>query len=216
MQQKKFDFSLYLVTDRTLSHPRDIVDIVRLAIEGGVTAVQVREKNIPSREFIEICLKIKSLLFEKKIPLIVNDRVDVALAVDADGVHLGQNDMPSNVARAILGKKKIIGLSVENLEQAIYADKNYDVDYLGVSPIFSTLTKTDLEGSWGIEGLKELRKQTNKKLIGIGGITKENAQSVIEAGADGIAVVSAICAAENPKQAALELRNIIDKFYDKT
>lgn len=209
MKQRPYDFRLYLVTDRNLSSPRSVDEIVRLTVRGGVTAVQLREKETSTREFIALARKIKELLANTHIPLIINDRVDVALAIDADGVHLGQSDMPYTDARRILGKEKIIGLSVETLDQALEAEK-LDVDYLGVSPVFQTPTKTDVHTAWGLDGLKHLRSLSHHTLVAIGGINASNARAVLEAGADGLAVVSALCAAPDPYAAAQELRSIID------
>ncbi|MCX8010774.1 MAG: thiamine phosphate synthase [Ignavibacteria bacterium] len=208
--KNKFDLSLYLVTDRKLSEPRNVEEVVELAIQGGVTAVQLREKEISTRKFLETAINLKKMLQPKNIPLIINDRIDIALAIDADGVHIGQEDMPYKEARRILGDEKIIGLSIETFEQAKEAEK-LDVDYLGVSPIFQTPTKNELKTEWGIEGLRKLRQNTHHKLIAIGGINANNAQAVLEAGADGIAVVSAICSAQDPKQAAKDLKDIILK-----
>jgi len=208
---KNFDFSLYLVTDRILSQPRTVEEVVRMAVKGGVTAVQLREKDISTKEFVTTARRIKEILQPFNVPLIINDRIDVAVAVDADGVHIGQQDMPCDIARRLLGKEKIIGLSVETMEQALEAE-NLDVDYLGVSPIFLTPTKSEIQTQWGIEGLKELRSRVRKKLIAIGGINTSNAQAVLEAGADGLAVVSAICAAGDPELAAQELKRIIENF----
>ncbi len=203
-------FDLYLVTDATLSLGRPVVDIVAQAVAGGVTMVQLREKNISTRDFIQLAGKIKAILSPYDVPLIINDRLDVALAVDADGIHIGQRDMPYATARSILPGGKIIGLSVETLEQAKEAEK-LDVDYLGVSPVFPTPTKTDIHSSWGIEGLKALRKQSRHKLVAIGSIKADNAAKVIQAGADGIAVVSGICSAGDPRMAAQELKAVIQK-----
>lgn len=208
--KKNIDWGLYLVTDRNLSMGRDMEEIIKKAVAGGVSVVQLREKNISSRDFISIAKGIKAILNEKNIPLIINDRVDVALACEADGVHLGQEDMPVDIARKVLGQESIIGLSVENMKQVEEAEK-LDVDYLGVSPIYKTPTKTDTSGEWGLEGLRELRKRTDQILIAIGSIKKENVARIIEAGADGAAVVSAICSADDPYLAARQLRKEIER-----
>jgi thiamine-phosphate pyrophosphorylase len=208
--RKLFDYSLYLVTDRALSNPRTIEEVVSSAVSGGVTAVQLREKDCSTREYIDLALKLQRILIPLNIPLIINDRIDVALAVNADGVHIGQNDMPFNDVRRLMGQDAVIGLSVETLEQAIEAEK-LDADYLGVSPIFKTPTKTDTAAEWGIEGLKALSKRSSHKLIAIGGINKSNAEAVLNAGADGLAVVSAICSEPDPEEAARQLRVIIRK-----
>ena len=202
------DWSLYLVTDRRLAGLRSLDDIVRAALRGGVTAVQLREKDCPTRDFIELARALRAILAPAGAPLIVNDRVDVALAACADGVHIGQSDMEVRDARRLLGPDAIIGLSVETPEQAGRA-ASFDVDYLGVGPIFPTPTKTDAAPAWGIEGLAALRRASRQVLVAIGGIHRENAGEVIRAGADGIAVVSAICAAQDPEQAARDLRAAI-------
>jgi thiamine-phosphate pyrophosphorylase len=202
------DWSLYLVTDRRLSSPRSLHDVVRAALRGGVTAVQLREKECATRDFVDLARALKAILAPAGVPLVINDRVDVALAACADGVHIGQSDMDYRDARRLLGPDAIIGLSVETPEQAERA-ADLAVDYLGVGPIFPTPTKTDAAPVWGIEGLAALRRASRHLLVAIGGIDRENAGAVIRAGADGIAVVSAICAAPDPEQAARELRAAI-------
>ncbi|MGD8962970.1 MAG: thiamine phosphate synthase, partial [Desulfobacterales bacterium] len=144
------------------------------------------------------------------IPLIINDRVDVAQAVAADGVHLGQKDMPLETAKGILGDTMIIGISAESLADAIAAEKG-GADYLGVSPIYTTPTKTDTAPAIGLEGLREIRRAVRLPLVGIGGLNRANAAEVIRNGADGVAVVSAIVAADNPEAAARELRQVINE-----
>jgi len=187
----KADFGLMLVTDRALSGGRSIEKIVETAAAGGVSIVQLREKDATTREFVAIGRRVAEILRSRRIPLIINDRVDVALAVLADGVHLGTSDMSVTDARAILGPRAIIGLSVENEKQAVTAER-LDVDYLGVSPVFSTPTKTDTGAPWGVEGLWRLRPLVKKPLIAIGGITQ--ARDAIEfmiAGATAVAVGTA-------------------------
>ncbi|HOT88990.1 MAG TPA: thiamine phosphate synthase [Bacteroidales bacterium] len=202
-------FKLCLVTDEKLCMGRSLPDIVRKAVEGGVTMVQLREKNADTRTFIEKAFILKEILNPFRVPLIINDRVDVALAVKADGIHIGQKDMPYELLKKIIPESMIVGLSVETMEQIQIAN-NYKVDYLGISPIFATPTKTDTLGCWGIEGLKKARNITNHKLIAIGGISKTNVKTIIDAGANGIAVVSAICSAEDPQKAASELLSLIN------
>jgi len=205
-----FDLNLYLVTDRGMSKGRPVQDIVTEAVKGGVSIVQLREKDIPSREFYEFARSLKNILSPLNIPLIINDRLDIALAVDADGLHIGQSDLPYHVAREIFGKNKIIGLSVETIRQAEEAN-DLDVDYIGLSPVFSTDTKTDINTPLGLSGVKEIAGLTKHKTVAIGGINKTNAAQVLANGADGIAVVSAIVSHENPRVAAAELRKIIDE-----
>ncbi len=205
----KYDWRLYLVTDRALAAPRAIEEIAAAAVRGGATAVQVREKDCCTREFVAAACGLKTLLAPLGIPLVINDRVDVALAANADGVHVGQSDMGYRDARRLLGPDAIIGISIETMEQARAAE-SLDADYLGVSPVFSTPTKADTAPAWGLEGLRELRRISRHALVAIGGIGAANAGEVIRAGADGIAVVSAICAAADPEQAARKLRSAID------
>ena len=201
----KGSLKLYLVTDSALAGDRNIEDIVREAVEGGVTMVQLREKGLDTRQFIERAKKLKEILHG--VPLIINDRVDVALASDADGVHLGQSDMPCTTARQILGPDKIIGLSVENREQIIEAN-TLDVDYIGISPVFATPTKTDTAAPFGLDGLREAAEISKHPTVAIGGMNAGTAGEVFAAGADGIAVVSAIVCAPDPRKAAEELIEI--------
>ncbi|MEI7638445.1 MAG: thiamine phosphate synthase, partial [Syntrophus sp. (in: bacteria)] len=179
------------------------------AVRGGAACVQLREKNLPTRSFVEEARSIKALLAPFNVPLIINDRIDVALAVAAEGVHIGQEDMPYPLARRILGSGIIIGLSVETWADVELAEQ-WDVDYLGVSPVFETPTKTDTRGSWGLEGIARIRAYSRHPLIAIGGLNATNAGAAMQAGADGIAVVSAICAAPDPFLASRELCRIID------
>lgn len=203
------DLSLYLVTDRRLAGNRPLTEVVSKAVAGGVTVVQLREKDCSSREYLELALELKKIL-PPGVPFIINDRLDVALAAGADGIHLGQSDLPAGVARKHLGPGAIIGLSVENIEQLEEA-RIQPVDYLAISPIFSTPTKTDTGPAWGLEGLARARKMTDLPLVAIGGINEHNAAEVIRGGADGLAVVSAICAAPDPEQAAWRLRALIEE-----
>ena len=208
MKTQNIDYSLYLVTDRGLSRGRSNLEIVTAAVHGGATVVQLREKDCSTREFIEQALAIKKFLKDQGVPLIINDRVDVAQAVKADGVHLGQTDMPLGMAQKILGNSMIIGISAESLQDAIEAEKG-GADYLGVSPIYATPTKTDTAPPLGLEGLRDIRKSVRIPLVGIGGLNRDNAAEVIRNGAEGVAVVSAIVAADDPKAAAVALKQII-------
>lgn len=200
---------LYLVTDRSLCGGRPLEEVVLQAVRGGAACVQLREKEISTRSFIEEAVRIKALLAPFRVPLIINDRVDVALAGGADGVHVGQDDMPYAMARRLMGPGAIIGLSVETWDDVEKA-RNLDVDYLGVSPVFETPTKTDTKGSWGLNGLTKIRARLRHPLVGIGGLNRDNAADAVLAGADGVAVVSAICAAPDPFRAAQELSGIIE------
>ena len=207
----KEKLKLYLVTDRDLSLGRPLEEIVSEAVAGGVTMVQLREKDAATGEFVELGRRLMSLLKPLGVPLIINDRVDVALAVDADGVHIGQSDMSYADARRLLGPEKIIGLSVENFEDLEAANK-LDVDYIGISPVYGTPTKTDTAEPFGLEGLKEAVRLSLHPTVAIGGMNVATAGEVIAAGADGIAVVSAICSAASARDAAAELATIIKQY----
>ena len=193
-------YRLYLVTD----DQQDLATlkrVVKKAVEGGVTMVQVREKHGDVRAFIERAQAVKNILKDTDVPLIVNDRVDVALAVDADGVHLGQSDMPAIIARELIGPNKILGLSIENEEQLAEAD-SLPIDYIGLSAIFATPTKTNTKKHWGIDGLKMALETTSLPIVAIGGINESNIPQLSATGVHGLALVSAICHAEDPKAAS--------------
>lgn len=204
------NIGLYLVTDRRFLDGRSLEDVVVRAVEGGVRTVQLREKDISTREFIEEALSLKKVLRRYDVPLIVNDRVDVALAADADGVHLGQSDMPYAAARKLLGKEKIIGLSVENMDQVLESNV-LDVDYIGISPVFSTSTKTDTETPFGLEGLKEAVRISRHRAVAIGGINAGNIRDIRMCGADGAAVVSAVMGSADPESAARRLSELFSR-----
>ncbi len=205
---KNIDLSLYLVTDRALSMGRQLSFIVEEAVKGGVTVVQLREKDCSTREFYELAIHLKEILTPYKIPLIINDRLDIVQAADADGLHIGQNDLPVEVARCILGKNKIIGLSVENIPQAHEANK-MDVDYIALSPVYSTPTKTDTNEPLGLNGVKNITAITPYPAVAIGGMNIKTAGDVIKCGASGIAVVSAIVSAPDPQLASRKLKEMV-------
>ena len=195
---------LYLVTDRDLSLGRSLEEVVCEAVAGGVTIVQLREKDAATGEFVELARRLMAVLKPLGVPLIINDRVDVALAVDADGVHIGQSDMSYADARRLLGPDKIIGLSVENFED-LEAANALDVDYIGISPVYGTPTKTDTAEPFGLEGLRKAVQMSVHPTVAIGGMNASTVQDVMAAGTDGVAVVSAICSAPSPRAAAAEL-----------
>jgi thiamine-phosphate pyrophosphorylase len=197
----KVDYSLYLVTDRGLSRGRSNLEIITAAVNGGATVVQLREKHASTREFLNEALAVKQFCDDHKVTFIINDRIDIALAVDADGVHVGQDDMPIEYARRILGENKIIGVSAFDQKEAVEAEKT-GADYVGVSPIFTTPTKPELDKGVGLKGLARIRQAVKIPLVAIGGLGPSNAYDVTMAGADGIAVVSAIVSADDPKAAA--------------
>jgi thiamine-phosphate pyrophosphorylase len=199
---------LYLVTDRAMCGDRTVEEVVLRAVRGGVSYVQLREKELSTRAFVDQARAVKELLSPLSVPLIINDRLDVALAVGADGVHVGQSDMPYDIARKLMGPGAIIGLSVETWDDVVEA-QGLDVDYLGVSPVFETPTKTDTRGAWGLEGLARIKAFSRHPLVAIGGLNRDNVTAVVRAGADCIAVVSALCAAPDPQAAARELTDAI-------
>lgn len=200
---------VYLVTDRGLCLGRSLTDVVGQAVQGGAAYVQLREKGLSTREFLEEAIAIKKILTSYRVPLIINDRIDVALACHADGVHIGQEDMPYEIARKLLGSQAIIGLSVETWADVEAAQK-LDLQYIGASPVFATPTKTDTKEPWGLSGLQKIKDFSCHPLVAIGGINETNAREVVQAGAACLAVVSAVCAAADPAAATASLCRIID------
>ena len=201
------DLSLYLVTDNSENEEK-FLKTIEDAIIGGVTVVQVREKTADTGDFYNLALKVKEITTKYNIPLIINDRVDVALAIDADGVHVGQSDMPCNITRELIGKDKILGVSATTIEEAKKAE-NDGADYIGTGAIFPTSTKDDAESVTKKE-LIEIVESTNIPVVAIGGITKENASELKDTGIKGLSVISAIMRADNPKKASEELLNIFN------
>jgi len=209
------DLGLYLVTDRELCLGRPLPEVVAQAVAGGVNVVQLREKSASTRQFVELGRALLALLAPLGVPLIINDRLDVALAVGAQGAHLGQSDMPVAEARAILGPKALLGLSVETMAQLREAEALPQglVDYYGLSPIFQTPTKADAGPGWGLAGLGQARAEVDagsrRPIVAIGGIGPGNAASVLRCGAGALAVVSAICSAPDPQAASRELADTL-------
>ncbi|MBN8915740.1 MAG: thiamine phosphate synthase [Rhizobiales bacterium] len=209
---RPFDLTLYLVTDPRLVAARGLVATVEAAVKGGATIVQLRDPDAHGRALVEQARALKALLAPLRIPLIINDRVDVAVAADADGVHLGQDDMTPADARALLGPERILGLSVGNPAEFAASNIGIDigvVDYLGVGPVKATGTKKDAGAAIGTSGVTAVRALTRLPIVGIGGIDGALAAEVIRAGADGVAVVSAICAAPDPEHAARALLSAV-------
>jgi thiamine-phosphate pyrophosphorylase len=209
------DWRLCFIADSEAAAGRDVLQLIAEAVEGGATTIQLRGKKWTSREFLDVGIKAFRFLGPKKIPLIINDRVDIALACRADGVHLGQDDMPLPYAREILGKSRIIGISVATPAEAQAAEKG-GADYVGAGPVFGTLSKKDLGPLLGLAGLRKIREKVKIPILAIGGINAANAGKVIRAGADGVAVISAIAAAKNPVQAATEIIESIGKLKNRT
>ena len=200
----EIDYTLYLVTDRELMVAASIEECVEQAILGGCTVVQLREKTASSREFYRTALRVREVTERFGVPLIINDRADIALAVDADGVHIGQDDLPYEAARRIVGQKKIVGVSAGNLTEALEAAK-MGADYLGVGAMFATGTKTDAALT-SMEELRQIRREVNLQIVVIGGINKETVPLFHGMGIDGIAVVSAIVSQKDAASAARELK----------
>ena len=210
MDKSTIDYTLYLVTDRELMSCKTIEESVSLAIEGGVSVVQLREKSCSSREFYELALRVKQITEPHKIPLIINDRIDIALAANADGVHLGQSDIPCREARKILGADKIIGVSAALPEEAAKAQAD-GADYLGVGAVFSTSTKTNTRPVTA-EIIRQIRASVTIPFVVIGGINSENIRSLYGLGINGAAVVSAVVSQSDITAAARIMRKAAEQL----
>lgn len=200
---KNIDYSLYLVTNSDNKTNTQFLKIIEESIKGGVSLVQLREKTCSTLDFYNLARDVKKITTKYGVPLIINDRIDIALSVDADGVHIGQDDMPMTIAREILGDK-IIGVSASNLDEALKAEED-GADYLGVGAIYTTNTKNDAK-SVSIDELKIISKTVNIPVVAIGGINHNNANELINTQIDGISVVSAIMNSENPLESAKRLK----------
>lgn len=210
---KNIDWRLCLIADKEAAGQRDLITLVRQAVDGGATLVQLRAKKLSTKDFLELALGLIRLLKKQKIPLIINDRVDVALACGAQGVHLGQDDMPLAFARKILGPSRLVGISVNTPEEAERGEKE-GADYLGVGPVAYTSSKEELRTILGLEGLRRIRERIKIPILAVGGVNASNAREVIRAGANGVAIISAILGAENIKKASAKLRQSIDAAYE--
>ena len=206
--KRRWDYSVYLVTDAALALGRPVEAVVRAAVEGGTTVVQLREKNASARAFLHVAGGLRDFLRARNIPLVVNDRLDWALACGADGVHLGQDDLPCAEARRMAGPDLVIGISVGTPEDARAAERD-GADYVAVSPVWATPTKPDAPPPAGLEGIRAVCAATRLPVVAIGGIHAGNAGEVLRAGAAGVAVVSALMSAPDPARAARELRRIV-------
>ena len=204
---KNIDLSLYLVTDNSENEEK-FLKTIQEAILGGVSVVQIREKTAETLEFYNLALKVKEITAKYNVPLIINDRVDVSLAIDADGVHVGQSDMPCDITRKLIGENKILGVSAATIEEAKKAEKD-GADYIGTGAIFPTATKDDAP-SVTKKDLTDIANSINIPVVAIGGITIENAKELKDTGIAGLSVVSAIMSAENPKKASEKLLNIFN------
>lgn len=211
----KFQWDLCFVADLESAGSTDLLYFVQEAVKGGTSVVQLRAKNLSTRKHLDLSLRISKYLRSQNIPLIINDRTDIAFSCDSQGVHLGQDDLPLPYARKILGKDKLIGVSVNNVQEAFEAESQ-GADYLGVGPIFSTPSKKDARSPLGLEGFQSIRKSTMLPLLAIGGINIQNAEEIIAKGADGVAVISALMSSPDVCVSAQELRTIIQKARQKS
>jgi thiamine-phosphate pyrophosphorylase len=213
MDKKKLlgEIDFYLVTDSGLSKKGTLSD-VRNAVEAGCKIVQYREKNKSTKDMVGEALLIKEICRDKAI-FLVNDRIDVAMAVDADGVHIGQDDMPIAIARQFLSNDKIIGLTVHNLREALEAEQD-GADYVGLSPIFETSTKKDAGEGIGPESIRDVKNALNIPIVAIGGVNKQNCMSVIRGGADSLVAISAIVCSADVKRETTDFINMIRKTKD--
>jgi len=201
---------LYVLTDRGLSRGRSEVEIIQAALAGGATAVQLRWKVGPLAEAVHAGRALRELCRETGALFVVNDRVDLALALEADGVHLGVEDLPLEEAHQLAGDRLILGFSPSTLDEALAAERA-GADYLGIGPVYGTATKADAGPAVGLEHVRQIVQAVSIPVVGIGGITAANAQPVIEAGAAGVAVISAVVAADDPRAAAAALRAVVDE-----
>ena len=203
------ELKLYLVTDSDILRERDFYNSIEEALKGGVTMLQLREKNASGKEFLEKAIKLRELTKKYNVKFIINDRVDIAMISDADGVHVGQSDIPANKVRELIGEDKIVGVSARTVEEALRAKEN-GADYLGVGAMFNTRTKLDAK-SVSIEKLKEIQEVVKLPVVAIGGLSLSNIDKLKECNVDGYAVVSAILGALNIK---LECEKWIEKIQN--
>lgn len=207
---KPFEHRLYLVTDEKACLGRDLLWVVEEAVKGGVDLVQLREKQLDTPAFIRRAVQLKEILDKYNVPLIINDNLEVAIACHAGGIHVGNSDAKPVAIRSWWSDEAILGYSIEYERQLSTAQAAVS-DYLALSPVFSTATKTDTVTEWGLEGIERIRLLTGKPLVAIGNVTAANAGAIIQAGADCLAVVSAVCSASSPAKAAEQLRGQIEK-----
>ena len=204
---KSLDLSLYLVTDKS-DDVEKFLNTIEKSLKGGVKVVQIREKTADTLDFYNLALKVKEITEKYDVPLIINDRVDVALAIDADGVHVGQTDMPCDITRKLVGNDKIVGVSAATIDEAKKAEKD-GADYIGTGAVFPTATKDDAPKITKND-LKEIAESINIPVVAIGGITHDNASELLDTGIAGLSVVSAIMSSDNPKESSEKLLNIFN------
>ena len=206
MKKEDIDYSVYLVTDHRNKTDEEFLNIIEEAIKGGTTIVQLREKTASTKDFYQLALKVKEITSKYDVPLLINDRIDIAIAVDSEGVHIGPDDMPADIARKIIGEDKILGVSASTVEEAKKAEID-GADYIGSGAVFPTATKDDAD-SVSKEELNEIVDSIDIPVVAIGGITIENAGTLKDTGIAGFSVVSAIMSADDPKEASQKLRKI--------
>ena len=210
MNVKSFPYRLYLVISEEACPHYDFIKVAEEAIKGGVDIIQLREKKDATSQFLKKAVELKKVLDRYQVPLIINDNLEVAIKSGAAGIHVGNTDLPPTEIRKQWPQCEILGYSIEYLEQ-LYNEQTYSSDYLGISPVYNTDTKTDTVTTWGIDGVQSIRSKTEKPLVAIGNMKASNAKKIVEAGADCIAVVSAICSNSNPLKAAQLLKQEIDQ-----
>ncbi|MDZ8119493.1 thiamine phosphate synthase [Pontiella agarivorans] len=210
-----FPYRLYLVISEADCAGRDFVQVAEQAVQGGVDVVQLREKHATPEEFLRKAERLQTMLQTYDVPLIINDNLDVAMQSGAFGIHVGRSDCSPARIRSVWADCRSLGYSIEQLDQLETQDAEL-ADCFGISPVFRTPTKTDTVTEWGLDGIRTIRERTDKPLVAIGSINAENAGDVIRAGADCLAVVSAICQAADPQQAARRIRNQIDHALRST
>jgi thiamine-phosphate pyrophosphorylase len=214
MNLNRAHLAVYVITDRSIVGNRSLFDVVRAAIRGGATLVQLREKEAPTDEIIAIGRTLHQITREAGIPLIVNDRADVALELDAEGLHIGQQDLSPPEARRLIGPHRILGMSAETVEQALQAEHS-GADYLGVGDVYGTRSKPDAGNPIGLDGLAAIARAVTLPIVAIGGITLDNTAAIIRSGADGVSVISAVMAAPDPEAAARHLRRVVDEEQER-
>ena len=204
---------LYLVTDPYLCATFGLLNTVNAAVKGGITMVQLRDKEASTNDKIGVGKELQKILRDTEIPLIINDDVEAALAIDADGIHIGQNDKSTVEIRGKVGKHKIVGLSCETIEDAKAADPAL-VDYIGISPVFPTPTKSDFNAYIGLDGISDIANATSLPSVAIGGLKREHCRKIFSAGCQGMAVVSAICGKDDPYMEAKLLNDEIRRVFE--
>lgn len=210
--RKKVDYSLYVITESSLKREK-LIEKVTQVVKGGASVIQLREKELPSREFLARALELKKII-PPYIPFIINDRIDIALACNANGVHLGQDDLPLSLARKVLGEDRIIGISTHTLKEAKEAERE-GADYIAVGPAFATSTKQDTFPPLGVKIISRIKEEIKIPVVAIGGISRDNLSQVLQTGVDGVAIVSAIFSQEDVSEATETFCKIIRKFKHK-